>query len=63
MKSANDGLWTEQRMWLRSLLEVGYLHYPNPYLFLSLALTLTPTRRATSTTLTRTSSTLRESRW
>ena len=20
-------------MWLRSLLEVGYLHYPNPYLF------------------------------
>ena len=33
MKSANDGLWTEQRMWLRSLLEVGYLHYPNPYLF------------------------------
>ena len=33
VKSANDGLWTEQRMWLRSLLEPGYLHYRNPYLF------------------------------
>ena len=33
VKSAKDSLWTEQKMWLRALLEPEYLHYDNPYLF------------------------------
>ena len=55
MKSAKDGLWTEQRMWLRSLLEVHLFH--DPYLFQTLHLirTLTLSRWAASTTLIRAS--------
>jgi hypothetical protein len=33
VKSKNDALWTEQRVWLRSLLDVDFLDYENPYLF------------------------------
>ena len=33
VKTKNDSLWCEQRMWLRSLLEPGFLSYTNPYLF------------------------------
>ncbi|KAL3932634.1 MAG: hypothetical protein SGPRY_000626 [Prymnesium sp.] len=33
VKSRNDALWAEQRIWLRSLLERDFLRYDNPYLF------------------------------
>mmetsp|Transcript_26940 Transcript_26940/g.81403 ORF Transcript_26940/g.81403 Transcript_26940/m.81403 type:complete len:210 (-) Transcript_26940:443-1072(-) len=33
IKSKNDSLWTEQRMWIRALTERDFLHYENPYLF------------------------------
>ena len=33
VKSKNDALWSEQRMWIRVCNEEDYLHYDNPYLF------------------------------
>ena len=33
VKSKNDSLWAEQRMWIRACTEPDYLHYANPYLF------------------------------
>ena len=34
VKSKNDSLWTEQRMWIRACTETDYdIGYENPYLF------------------------------
>ena len=34
VKSKNDSLWTEQRMWIRACTETDYdIGYKNPYLF------------------------------
>jgi len=33
VKSKNDSLWTEQKLWIRSLTDRQFLRYPNPYLF------------------------------
>ena len=33
VKSEKDNAWTEQRIWIRSLTEPGFINYDNPYLF------------------------------